>query len=65
MCLYPTLIDNPKYKKIKKIAARLDNELKKANINLTREQINSIRESVRLGWFAAANKLIEMSQKIS
>ena len=49
--------------KLQTIGARLDNELKKANINLTREQINSLRENVRIGWFAAANKLREMSQK--
>ena len=49
--------------KLQTIGARLDNELKKANINLTKAQIHSLIENVRIGWFGAANKLREMSQK--
>ena len=49
--------------KLQTIGARIDNELKKANINLSKAQITSLKENVRLGWFAAANKLREMSQK--
>ena len=49
--------------KLQTIGARLDNELKRANINLTKAQITSLIENVRIGWFGAANKLREMSQK--
>ena len=48
--------------KLQTIGARLDNELKKANINLTKAQIHSLIENVRIGWFGAANKLREMCQ---
>ena len=49
--------------KLQTIGARIEIELKKANINLSRAQINSLIENVRIGWFGAANKLREMSQK--
>ena len=49
--------------KLQAIGARLDNELKRANINLTAAQIYSLREQIRLGWFGAGSKLREMNQK--
>lgn len=48
--------------KLQTIGARLDNELKRANINLTAAQINSLREQIRLGWFGAGSKLRELEQ---
>ena len=48
--------------KLQTIGARLDNELKKANINLSKAQINSLIENVRLGWFGAGSKLRELGQ---
>ena len=49
--------------KLQAIGARLDNELKKANINLTGAQIYALREQIRIGWFSAGSKLREMGQK--
>ena len=49
--------------KLQTIGARLNNELTRANINLNKAQIHSLIENVRIGWFGAANKLREMSQK--